>query len=285
MKVEQLQKAGKLHAAGFDAAAARKRCMAHRKRVLDISQTVSALHAAGAFSCMEAVDLIYHGLMRREKAGKEFHDLFIMSKGHGCMAQYVLLESLGILPTEDLDKYCTADGILGCHPDRGNPGILASTGSLGHGMGLASGMAYAERILGTDRQVFTVLSDGELQEGSSWEAMMMAANLKLGNLFAFIDLNDQASLARMSEAHKAFYPLKQKFEAFGWECAETNGHDAQAMFDAAVKRKGDRPFALVGKTIKGRGVSYMEGVPIWHYRSPNKAEYEQALRELKEIGS
>src|SRR5262245_19251525 len=283
MKVEQLHKARS--AAGFDAAAARKRCMTHRKRVLDISQTVTALHAAGAFSCMEAVDMIYHGLMRREKAGKDFHDIFLMSKGHGCMAQYVILESLGILPKEDLDKYCTVDGILGCHPDRGNPGIVASTGSLGHGMGLASGMAYAERILGTDREVFTVLSDGELQEGSTWEAMMMAANLKLGNLFAFIDLNDQASLARMSEAHKAFYPLKQKFEAFGWQYEETNGHDAQAMYEAAVKRKGDRPFVLVGKTIKGRGVSYMEGVPIWHYRSPSKDEYQQALRELKEIGS
>ena len=104
-----------------------------------------------------------------------FRDIFIMSKGHGCMAQYVILESLGILPTEDLAKYCTATGILGCHPDRGNPGIVASTGSLGHGMGLASGMAYAERILGSDRRVFTVLSDGELQEGSTWEAMMMAA--------------------------------------------------------------------------------------------------------------
>jgi len=267
----------------FDAAAARKRCMGYRRRVLDISQTVSALHAAGAFSCMEAVDMIYHGLMRRQ--GKELHDIFIMSKGHGCMAQYAVLESLGILPTEDLSRYCTATGILGCHPDRGNPGIVASTGSLGHGMGLASGMAYAERILGSDRRVFTVLSDGELQEGSTWEAMMMAANLRLGNLFAFIDLNDQASLARMSEAHKAFYPLRQKFEAFGWECAETNGHDAQAMFNAALLRKGDRPFVLVGKTIKGRGVSYMEGVPIWHYRSPSKQEYEQALRELKEIGS
>lgn len=271
----------------FDAAAARKRCMGYRKRVLDVSQTVSALHAAGAFSCMEAVDMIYHGLMRKSEkgSGKELHDIFIMSKGHGCMAQYVILESLGILPPDALATYCTANGILGCHPDRGNPGIVASTGSLGHGMGLASGMAYAERILGSDRRVFTVLSDGELQEGSTWEAMMMAANLKLGNLFAFIDLNDQASLARMSEAHKAFYPLRQKFEAFGWECAESNGHDAQALFNAASARKGDKPFVLVGKTIKGRGVSFMEGVPIWHYRSPNKDEYQQALRELREIAS
>ena len=152
-------------------------------------------------------------------------------------------------------------------------------------MGLASGMAYAERIQGSDRRVYAVLSDGELQEGSTWEAMMMAANLKLDNLFAFIDLNDQASLSRMSEAHPAFYPLREKFEAFGWEVAESNGHDAEAMHGAAAARKGGRPFVLIGKTVKGRGVSFMEGVPIWHYRSPNKDEYQQALRELKEVRS
>ena len=263
----------------FDAAAARKRCMGYRKRILDISQNVSALHAAGAFSCLEAVDMIYHGLMRRE--GKDLHDIFIMSKGHGCMAQYVLLESLGIMPSEELAKYCTPGGVLGCHPDRGNPGIIASTGSLGHGTGMAAGMAYAERILGSDRRVLAVLSDGELQEGSTWEAMMMAANLKLDNLFAFVDLNDMASLSRMTEAHPAFYPLREKFEAFGWECAETNGHDAPAMFRAAMARRGGRPFALIGKTVKGRGVSYMENEMAWHYLPMTPALYEQACSEVR----
>lgn len=269
----------------FDAAAARKRCMGYRRRILDISQTVTALHAAGAFSCLEIVDTIYHGLMKTSDERERFHDLFIMSKGHGCMAQYVILESLGIMPTAELARYCTPGGILGAHPDRGSPGIIASTGSLGHGTGMASGMAYAEKIRRSGRRVFAVLSDGELQEGSTWEAMMMAANLKLDNLFAFIDLNDMASLSRMTEAHPAFYPLREKLEAFGWEAAEVSGHNAEEIYGAVMARKGGRPFGLICKTVKGRGVSYMENVPIWHYRSPSKDEYERALRELKEIGS
>jgi len=268
----------------FDAAAARERCLRFRKRILDISQQVQALHIGSAYSCTEMVDCIYYGLMRRNPDGTS-PDTFVMSKGHGCMIQYVILEEMGVLAREDLDLYCKPNGRLGCHPDYGNPGIEASTGSLGHGLGIGVGMAYAEKLKRKGLNVYVVLSDGELQEGSTWEAMMMAANLKLDNLFAFVDLNDMASLSRMTEAHPAFYPLREKFEAFGWECAETNGHDAAAMFRAAMARRGGRPFALVGKTVKGRGVSYMENVPIWHYRSPNKDEYQQALRELKEISS
>src|SRR5262249_24949570 len=115
----------------------------------------------------------------RRNADRTSPDTFLMSKGHGCLAQYVILEDLGVLSRNDIVRYCTPEGRLGAHPDYGIPGIEASTGSLGHGMGLASGMAYADRLKGEDRQVFLVLSDGEFQEGSTWEAMMMAANLKL----------------------------------------------------------------------------------------------------------
>jgi len=272
----------------FDAAAARRRCLAYRKRILEISQQVTALHVAPAFSCLEMVDLIYHGLMRRDaKAGvvPSFADGFVMSKGHGCVSQYVILEDFGILTRTDLDTYCTPAGRLGAHPDYGNPGIEASTGSLGHGTGIAVGMAYAEKIKGTDRRVHVVLSDGEVQEGSTWEGIMMAANLGLNNLIGFLDSNDFSGLERMSEGHKAFYPLREKFESFGWEVAEINGHDAGAMFEAVTSRQGATPFMMIGKTVKGRGVSYMEHVPIWHYRAPNKDEYRQALDELKEISS
>lgn len=270
--------------AAFDAAAARARCLGYRRRILDISQRVGALHAAPAFSCMEMADVIYHGLMRRGNP-TEFHDLFLMSKGHGCMTQYVILEELGILASAELERYCTAEGILGAHPDRGNPGIEASTGSLGHGLGIAVGMAYAERLKRSDRQVYVMLSDGELQEGSSWEAAMMAGNLRLDNLNLFLDLNDFSGLERMSETHTAFYPVREKFEAFGWEALAVNGHDAQAVHAAAAARRGQRPFALIGKTVKGRGVAFMENVPIWHYRSPNKEEYAIAIRDLAEVSS
>lgn len=268
----------------FDAAAARRRCMQYRRRILDISQRVSALHAAPAFSCVEAVDVIYGGLMRTGVGGERFRDFFLMSKGHGCMTQYVILEALGILSSEELDRYCTPEGILGAHPDRGNPGIEASTGSLGHGMGLAVGMAYAEKLKRSDARIYALLSDGELQEGSSWEGAMMAANLGVDNLLALVDLNDFGGMDRMSVHHKAFYPLKEKFESFGWECAAVNGHDAQAIYQAVADRSGGKPFALLCNTVKGRGVSYMENVPIWHYRSPSKDEYAQAIRELQEVG-
>jgi len=271
----------------FDVASARARCLAYRRRILDISQQVTALHVAPAFSCIEMVDVIYHGLMRRDPASDHpsFIDNFLMSKGHGCLSQYVILEDLGILTKGDLDRYCTPAGRLGAHPDYGVPGIEASTGSLGHGMGIATGMGYADKIKGDDRRTFVVLSDGELQEGSTWEAMMMAANLELGNLVGFVDLNDFGGLARMSEGHPAFYPLLDKVRAFGWEAVEVNGHDAGAVFDAMSGRSGSRPFMVVGRTVKGKGVSFMEQVAIWHYRSPNKDEYTKALAEMVEVVS
>jgi len=272
----------------FDVGIAKKRCLRYRRRILDISQTVSALHIAPAFSCIEIVDCIYNGLMRRGANG-EFLDTFLMSKGHGCMAQYVILEDLGIMPKSELDRYCTKDGILGAHPDYGTPGIAASTGSLGHGLSMSAGMAVAERNLAGGireaNRIFVVLSDGELQEGSSWEAMLMASSLKLTNLIAFVDNNDFQSLGRTSETHPSFYPLDRKLEAFGWEVAEVNGHNAGALFHAVTRRKGNRPFAIIAKTTKGRGVSYMESVPIWHYRAPNAEEYKKAIDELREVES
>lgn len=266
-----------------DVAAARRRCLGYRRRILQISQGVSALHIAPAFSCLEMTDVCYNILMR-DPVSRE-RDSFLMSKGHGCLAQYVILEELGVLSAADIAGYCTAGGRLGCHPDYGNPGIEAATGSLGHGLGIAAGMAAADRIRGQDRRVHVVLSDGEFQEGSTWEAMMMAANLGLSNLIAFLDLNDFQSFGRTSEVLPAFYPVADKVRAFGWETAEVNGHDAAAMAEAVLGRKGGAPFLVIGRTTKGRGVSYMENVPIWHYRSPNPEEYARALAELTEVAS
>lgn len=267
----------------FDATAARKRCLHYRRRILDISQQVSALHGAGAFSAIEMVDCIYNGLMRGRPA-VDSPDTFLMSKGHGCMSQYVVLEDLGVLSRRDLDLYCKVDGRLGCHPDYGNPGIEASTGSLGHGMGLATGMAYTEKfILKRDGVVYVILSDGEFQEGSTWEAMMMTANLGVTNLVAMLDHNGFQSFGRTAETHPAFYPIREKVEAFGWQAVEVNGHDAAAIHAAVRARSGAKPFMLIGNTVKGKGVSFMENTPIWHYRSPNPDEYRQAVAELKEI--
>jgi transketolase len=263
----------------FDAPAARGRCRRYRRRILEISQQVTALHVAPAFSCTEITDVIYHGLMRREENGAA-RDVFLMSKGHGCMIQYVILEEQGVLTRNDLDLYCKPDGRLGAHPDYETPGVAASTGSLGHGLGMATGQAYAEKLKKTDALIYCVLSDGEFQEGSTWEAMMMAANLKLDNLVAFMDYNDFGGLERMTDGHKAFYPLVEKAEAFGWEAVEVDGHNEEAIFNAVTSRTGGRPMIVICRTVKGKGVSYMENVPIWHYRSPNKDEYQQGLEEL-----
>lgn len=268
----------------FDVAASKRRCVKLRRRILDMSQTVTALHIAGAYSCLEIVDTIYFGLMRRGE-GVAHPDTFILSKGHGSLAQYTVLEAAGVLPRAELDAYCKPGGRLATHPDYGTPGIEASTGSLGHGLGLALGMALADRVFDVRRTVYVVMSDGEMQEGSVWEALMLAPTLRLNQLVAFIDLNDFQSLGQTSKIHPNFYPVREKVQAFGWEAVEVDGHDQQALFEAVTSRRGDAPLMVIAKTIKGKGVSYMENVPIWHYRSPSPEEYRQALRELSEGAS
>ena len=218
----------------FDAKAANTRCLRYRRRILDISQQVGALHIGSAYSCTEIVDCIYHGLMRRSLDGTS-PDTFLMSKGHGCMIQYVILEEHGVLGTPGSRSLLQARMAgSACHPDYGNPGIEASTGSLGHGLSMAVGMALAERGRKTDGIIYAVLSDGEVQEGSTWEAVLMASSLGCSNIVALVDNNDFQSLGRTSETHPSFYPLADKFAAFGWETVEIDGHDSAAIFDAVT---------------------------------------------------
>lgn len=265
----------------FDQAAARARCRKFRKRILDISQTVGALHIAPAFSCLELVDAVYFGLMRRTGA-TETDDTFILSKGHGSLAQFVVLEELGVLAPEQLNHYCKPGWPLATHPDYGTPGIEASTGSLGHGLGLAVGMAYADKMHGKDRDIFLVMSDGELMEGSVWEALMIAPSFGITRIVALVDLNDFQSLGQTSKILPNFYPMLDKLRAFGWEAAEVDGHNGAAIHEAVTRRSKTKPMVLLGKTTKGKGVSYMENVPIWHYRSPNPEEYKLALKQIEE---
>jgi transketolase len=270
----------------FDIVESRRRCRRLRRRILELSQGVSALHVGGSFSCLEIVDTIYNGLMRQiGQSGADAPDTFLLSKGHGSLAQYVVLEDLGILAKADLDAYCRPGGRIGTHPDYGLPGIEAATGSLGHGLGMALGMAYADRVEGQERTIYVVMSDGEIHEGSVWEAMLLAPSLGLTNLVGFFDVNDLQSFGHTSQTHPNVYPIVDKIRAFGWEGVEVDGHDAGAIHRAVVARGGDRPLMVAARTTKGKGVSYMENVPMWHYRSPSPEEYQQALRELAEPGS
>ena len=258
----------------------KSRCNNHRKKIIEISQTVNALHLGGALSSIEVVDFIYYRLLKLYKDSK-----FIMSKGHGSIAQYIALNSLGTISDEELSKYCTSEGKLGCHPDIGNPGIHASTGSLGHGLGLCVGIAQAYKIKSKNQKIITLISDGELQEGSTWESLMMAANLNLDNLIIFVDHNGSQSFGETKITHPAFYPIIDKLVSFNCDLESVNGHEAAQMDEAfnKLKDKTNKPKIIFCNTVKGKGVSYMENQPIWHYRSPNKEEYLQAVKELEEI--
>ena len=165
--------------------ASKERCLRMRRKILDISQTVPALHIAPAFSCIEIVDTIYFMLMD-QTPNTANPDTFILSKGHGAMAQYTVLAEIGVLPEKDLNDSGKPGGRLGMHPDYGLPGIEASTGSLGHGLPMAVGMALADKVLGVDRTVYVVLSDGEMQEGQVWEAALCAAQYKVKDLIAIV---------------------------------------------------------------------------------------------------
>jgi transketolase len=263
----------------FDIVASRARCSRMRRRILDVSQKLSALHIAPAFSCLEIVDTIYFGLMQRD-AGGTSPDTFILSKGHGAMAQYAALEELGVLNKEDLDMCCQLGGRLGGHPDYGLPGIEASTGSLGHALPMALGISLANAELGLRSMTYVVMSDGELMEGSTWEAVLLAPSLGVTNIVLFVDLNDFISRGQTSVHHPNLYPVERKFEAFGWGAVGVDGHDQEALRRAAQSKDPARPLAVVSKTIKGKGVSFMQNKPIWHFRSPNAEEYRQALAEL-----
>jgi len=250
----------------------KQRCNLFRKVILQMSQNVSAIHLGGSFSCTEILDAIYNILMKPSE-----RENFILSKGHCSVLQYVILNYLGILKKNSLDNYSKSFGKFGVHPEIKNKGINASTGSLGHGLGMAAGFALSNR----KKNTFVVLSDGELQEGSTWESVMAIRNLNLSNIVAIIDNNDLQSLERTSVTHPSMYPIEEKFRSFGWDSVACNGHDTKKILKVINNRKKNKPFCLVAKTIKGYPISFMKNNPIWHYRSPSVDEFKLAMKELE----
>ena len=213
----------------------------------------------------------------------ENRDRFVLSKGHAAPALYATLAERGFFPVENLKTLRKIGSILQGHPDMKNiPGVDMSTGSLGQGISAAVGMALSSKHFGSNYNVYTILGDGEIEEGQVWEAAMFAANKKLGNLVAFVDLNNLQIDGTVDEVNSP-KPVDKKFQAFGWNVICIDGNDFSQIESAlAEAQKGnDKPTAIIATTVKGKGVSYMENVVGWHGVAPNDEQYEIAMAELK----
>lgn len=259
-----------------------------RAHVVRMAHAARAPHVASSLSCVDILVALYFHVLRidPQKPSDPMRDRFILSKGHACSAQYAALAERGFFPAELLSEYARNGGRLAEHPGPWCvPGIEAATGSLGHGLSIGIGLAYAAQLQHLPYRVFVVLSDGECHEGSVWEAAMFAPAHQLDNLVAIIDDNKWSALQR-SRAPMALDSLAEKWSAFGWRTVEVDGHDAAALLTALerIPHEPGRPTALIAQTVKGKGVSFMEDDLEWHYRPPSAADVERALRELGTSG-
>jgi transketolase len=254
-----------------------------RARVVEMSHEAKAAHLASALSCMDIVTVLYHSVLRLDPKQPKWkdRDRFILSKGHAASALYVALAYKGFLSESDLKTYGEAGSLLEEHPSPKLPGVEAATGSLGHGLPFGCGISLAARIQGQSYRTFVLMSDGECNEGSVWEAAMFAAANRLGHLCAFVDFNKWQATGRSREV-LALDPLADKFRSFGWAVTEIDGHDHRQIAEAVkgVSIDQQKPTMVVAHTVKGKGVSFMEDDNNWHYRIPTSDEVEMARKEL-----
>jgi transketolase len=256
-----------------------------RGRLLRMSHEARAPHLGSALSCVDILIAAYWGALRirPEVPDDDDRDRFILSKGHASSALYAVLAERGFFPLEWLDGYGRPGGRLPEHMAPGCvPGIEAATGSLGHGLSMGVGMALAGRIKNRSYRVCVVLSDGECNEGSVWEAAMFAAVQKPCRIVAIVDYNRWQATGRSDEV-MALQPLAAKWESFGWRTVSVDGHDIRSLVDAmnrAFTTWADGPAAIVASTVKGKGVSFMEDDNNWHYRIPTAEEIQAAQSEL-----
>jgi transketolase len=242
-----------------------------------------ASHIGSAFSIADIVAVLYGGVMKIAPSNPALlgRDRFILSKGHACTAVYAALAETGFFPIKDLQQYGQDDSLLMSHINSKVPGVEFSTGALGHGLPFGVGKALAGKIRAEDWRTFVLLSDGEMDEGSNWEALMFAAHHRLDNLVAIIDYNKLQSLDSVA-ATLGLEPLVGKLEAFGWAVREVDGHDHAALRGAlgATPWEVGKPSIVVAHTIKGKGVAEMEGKVAWHYRNPTIDQLADMLAEL-----
>ena len=256
-----------------------------RLHVLNAIHRSGSAHIGTAFSTAELLAVLYGGVLRVDPARSDDpdRDRFILSKGHGCAALYASLAERGFFPIEWLDDYYqNGSHLFGHATHTGVPGVEASTGSLGHGLSIACGMALAAKRRGRPHRIFTLLSDGECDEGSTWEAVLFAGHHRLDNLIAIVDYNKIQSLGRVEEVLD-LEPLGKKWEDFQWAVREIDGHNLDTIEEtfSQLPFESGRPSCVIAHTVKGKGVSFMEDKLLWHYRSPDPEEFARAIRELE----
>lgn len=256
-----------------------------RAHVLRMTHKANASHVGSCLSMADILAVLYGGVLRVDPTRPDWadRDRFILSKGHGAAAVYAVVAERGFFPKEWLDTYCKDGSKLAGHIAHHRlPGVEVSTGSLGHGLSIGCGMALAGKRDGRPYRVFVMLSDGECDEGSTWEAALFAPHHRLDNLIAIVDYNKIQSFGAVKEVLD-LEPLADKWRAFNWAVREVYGHDfmqiEKALSSAPVKP--DRPSCIIAHTVKGKGISFMESQLAWHYKSPNAEQLRQALAELE----
>jgi transketolase len=248
-----------------------------RSQIADLVHASGEGHIPSSFSIVDILDVLYGRVLRVDAADPDSfdRDYFVLSKGHGALALYVVLAKYGLLDLETLATYGTADSVLGGHPDSSQLDFVeASTGSLGHGFPTSVGIALGLLIQGRRNRVYALLGDGECHEGTVWESANVAANQGLVNLTAIIDFNGSAAQLMPND------DMAAKWAAFGWSVQEVDGHSESQLEDALLAPPKGKPKAVVAHTTKGKGVSFIEGHGIWHHRVPNDGELSAIHREL-----
>jgi transketolase len=248
-----------------------------RKSIVEIASMAKAAHVGSSLSVVEILIAAYTHAQAMSEGSK-----VLLSKGHAAAAVYAVLAEIGLIPKDMLKTYCEDGSLLSGHAShRGIPAIPISTGSLGHALPIGTGIALNSKLTGSRDETVVVLSDGECDEGSNWEAALFASHHKLSNLKVIIDRNGWQSIST-TEATLALEPLEDKWRAFGWETKVSNGHDVQELLShlKPLEPAASKPMVIIATTTKGKGVSFMEDSNLWHYRPPNSEETGLALTEL-----
>ncbi len=257
-----------------------------RRHAVAMTNIGKSSHVASVLSMADLVAVLYSRVLRKLPSDPRWlkRDRFILSKGHAGAGVYAALAETGYFPVDWLKSHCAQGSKLCGHVSHiGIPGVELSTGSLGHGLSVGAGMAYAAKLSRNKFRVFVLLSDGECDEGSNWEAILFAAHHRLANLIAIVDYNKIQSLGPVSET-LGLEPFADKWRAFGWVVKEVDGHDHDQLIAGLDIRPepGSPPTCVIAHTTKGKGVSFMENSVLWHYRSPQGKEFQTAIAELEE---